>query len=162
MIDQGATTIWERRDGFVKGRGFQDPSMNSFNHYAFGSVGDYMMRWIGGIQPDESSPGYAHFLIRPRGGIQIQHARVEYDSIRGKIASAWRLDGEKLHLDVTIPANSSASVYLPTLEYESVKVDGRPIADAGPDVLLIDLKDGEALLDVRAGTYAFECKRPPQ
>jgi alpha-L-rhamnosidase len=162
MIDQGATTIWERRDGYVNGRGFQDPSMNSFNHYAFGSVGDYMMRWIGGIQPDESAPGYAHFLVRPRGGIQIQHARVEYDSIRGKIASAWRLDGEKLHLDVTIPANTSASVYLPTQEYESVKVDGRPVADAGPDVLLIDLKDGEALLDVRAGTYAFECKRPPQ
>jgi alpha-L-rhamnosidase len=162
MIDQGATTIWERRDGFVKGRGFQDPSMNSFNHYAFGSVGDYMIRWIGGIQPDEASPGYAHFTLRPRGGIQIQRAHVEYDSIRGTIVSAWRLDGDKFHLDATIPANTSASVYLPTNEYESIKVDGRGVADAGPDVLLVDLQGGEALLDVRAGTYAFECKRPAQ
>jgi alpha-L-rhamnosidase len=162
MIDQGATTIWERRDGFVKGRGYQDPGMNSFNHYAFGSVGEYMVQWIGGIQPDEASPGYAHFTLRPRGGIQIQNARVEYDSIRGKIVSAWRIEGDKFRLEATIPANTSASVYLPTAEYESVHVDGRPVGDAVPNVLLVDLKDGEALLDVRAGSYVFECKRPPQ
>jgi alpha-L-rhamnosidase len=162
MIDEGATTIWERRDGYVKGRGFQDPSMNSFNHYAFGSVGEYMMRWIGGIQPDPSAPGYAHFTVRPRAGIQIQHARAEYDSIRGKIVSAWKLDGERFRLEVTIPANTTASVYLPTKEYDSVRVDGHPVGEAGPDVLLVDLKDGEALLDVRAGSYVFECKRPPQ
>jgi alpha-L-rhamnosidase len=162
MIDQGATTIWERRDGFVKGRGFQDPGMNSFNHYAFGSVGEYMIRWIAGIQPDEDAPGWSHFTVRPRGGIQIQHARAEIATIRGAIASGWKLAGEKIHLDVTIPANTSASVYLPTQEFESITVDGRPVADAQPNVLLVDMKDGEALLDVRAGTYAFECKRPPQ
>jgi alpha-L-rhamnosidase len=162
MIDQGATTIWERRDGFVKGRGFQDAGMNSFNHYAFGSVGEYMMRWIAGIQPDEDAPGFSRFVIRPRGGIQIQHARAELATIYGTIASGWKLAGEKIHLDVTIPANTSASVYLPTNEYESITVDGRPVGDAAPNVLLVDLKDGEALLDARAGTYAFECKRPPQ
>ena len=66
MVDMGATTIWERWDGYVKGRGFQDPGMNSFNHWAFGSVGEWVWRELAGINPDDEQPGYKHFVIRPR------------------------------------------------------------------------------------------------
>jgi alpha-L-rhamnosidase len=68
MVDNGATTIWERWDGFVKGRGFQDPGMNSLNHWALGSVGEWMWRYIIGINPDEQQPGWKHFTIAPMPG----------------------------------------------------------------------------------------------
>jgi alpha-L-rhamnosidase len=158
-IAHGATTIWERRDAYVEGRGFQDASMNSFNHFAFGSVGEYLMGWVGGIQPDASAPGYARFAIHPRPGT-ITSAHAEYDSIRGTIASNWKLDGDAFRLDATIPANTQAKVYLPTSDRESIKVDGRALEDAKPHVSFVSLENGEAVLDVHAGTYAFECTRP--
>ena len=66
MVEMGATTIWERWDGYVKGRGFQDPGMNSMNHWAFGAVGEWMWRDLAGINPDDEQPGFKHFIIRPR------------------------------------------------------------------------------------------------
>ena len=67
-IENGATTIWERWDGYVKGRGFQDKGMNSFNHYAIGAVGEWMYRVMLGINTDDAHPGYKHFVMRPRAG----------------------------------------------------------------------------------------------
>jgi len=75
MIDNGATTIWERWDGYVKGRGFQNPGMNSFNHWAFGAVGEWIYRTVLGINPDEAQPGYKHFEIRPRPGGDVTWAK---------------------------------------------------------------------------------------
>ena len=93
MIDNGATTIWERWDGFVKGRGFQDPSMNSFNHWAFGAVGEWLWRNVIGINPeDPANPGYQHFIIHPRPGGGLSWAKGSYDSIRGPIVSDWKID----------------------------------------------------------------------
>jgi alpha-L-rhamnosidase len=104
--------LWERWDGFVPGRGFQDAGMNSFNHWAFGSIGEWLMRMVAGIDPDESSPAWTHVTIRPRPGF-ITHARGEYDSIRGRIASEWSVEDGALLLDVEIPVGTTATIVLP-------------------------------------------------
>jgi alpha-L-rhamnosidase len=113
MVEHGGTTIWERWDGFVEGRGFQNPFMNSFCHYAIGAVGEWMYRVIGGINPDESRPGFGHVIIKPIPGGGLSWAKVAYPSIRGRIVSNWRVEGSKLTMDVTIPPNMSASVHVP-------------------------------------------------
>jgi alpha-L-rhamnosidase len=113
MVENGGTTIWERWDGWVKGRGFQNPGMNSFNHYAIGAVGEWVWRPVAGINPDESEPGYRHFIIRPIPGGGLSSARGEYRAITGTIVSHWRIEDGLFTLDVTVPCNTSATVYLP-------------------------------------------------
>ncbi|MFQ5629373.1 MAG: glycoside hydrolase family 78 protein [bacterium] len=119
-IEQGATTLWERWDAYVAGRGIQDSDMNSFNHYAFGSVGEWMIRTILGINPDPENPGYEHVIIRPQPGGSLTWARGHYDSIRGRIAVAWRISGDCFDLDVDIPVNTTATVYLPASDVNSI------------------------------------------
>ena len=113
MIDNGATTIWERWDGYVKDRGFQDPGMNSLNHWALGSVGEWMWRNIIGLQPDEESPGWKHFTIAPKPGGGVTWAKGEYESIHGRIQVEWKIRNKTFKLDVTIPPNTTATVVLP-------------------------------------------------
>lgn len=154
-IDQGATTIWERWDGFVAGRGFQDPGMNSLNHWAFGAVGEWMYRTILGINP--GSPGYKHIVIRPVSGGGLDWAKGRYDSIRGRIAVHWKRAPGLFLLDVTIPPNTTAEVYLPAASIELVRESGKPVpqtvgiqsATAGPF--------GIQIVKVDSGTYSFAC-----
>lgn len=122
-IENGATTIWERWDGFVKGRGFQDPGMNSFNHWAFGSVGEWMMNAIIGIRP--GTPGWRRFVVSPEPGGGLSWAKGHYDSPAGRIAVSWKVVGDELKADVTIPANTRAKVRFPTgWTYEGAKEIG--------------------------------------
>ncbi len=120
-IDQGATTIWERWDGYVAERGFQDPGMNSFAHYALGSVGEWMMRTIIGIEPDPAAPGFRHFFLRPIPGGTLTWARGAHHSIRGRIACAWRLEDGRMIIDAEVPANTSATLFLPVPGQEAVR-----------------------------------------
>ena len=112
-IKHGATTMWERWDGWRHDKGFQDPSMNSFNHYAYGAVGDWMYRHILGIDPVEAHPGYQHIKVHPQPGGGLTWARGEYKSIHGTIGSAWEIKGGQFKLQVTIPGNTRATVTLP-------------------------------------------------
>ena len=112
-IDQGATTIWERWDGYVAGRGFQNPGMNSFNHVAIGAVGEWMYRHLLGIRYDEAKPGYSHFYIQPQPGQILERAQGSYRSIAGKIDVAWTFKNKVFTLDLTVPANTEATVVLP-------------------------------------------------
>jgi alpha-L-rhamnosidase len=109
-IRHGATTIWERWDGWTEQRGFQTANMNSFNHYALGSVGEWLYEYVAGIRP--AKPGYEEVLVAPVPG-SLEHARATYRSVRGEIASAWRRDGVAFELEVTIPPNVSATVIVP-------------------------------------------------
>lgn len=165
-IDHGATTLWERWDGYVPGRGFQDPGMNSFNHWAFGSVGEWLMRMVAGIDPDESAPGWKHFAIRPRPGA-ITRARGVYDSIRGRIVSDWAVEADGFRLDIEIPANSSARVYLPARDADQVTEGGRVAKDAVGVRLVGSERDGPGpdaitwrTFDVGAGRYHFRSAAP--
>jgi alpha-L-rhamnosidase len=134
-IDQGATTIWERWDGFVKGRGFQDPGMNSFNHYALGSVGEWMWRELAGIQLDEQQPGYKHFVIRPRPAGDLKWVKARYDSIRGPIEVEWEIADGVIRFSVAVPVNAAATIHIPTTDpakvTESGKLVGRAVCEVG-------------------------------
>jgi len=154
MIDNGATTIWERWDGFVKGRGFQDPGMNSFNHWAFGAVVEWMWREIVGLNPDDRYPAYERFAIRPRPGGGLTHAQGEYQSIRGLIRAAWRIEGELLALEVTVPPNTTATVRVPSTAPQQVTESGKPAARA-PGVRWLRQEAGAAVLEVTSGMYQF-------
>jgi alpha-L-rhamnosidase len=113
-IDQGATTIWERWDGYVAGRGFQSANMNSFNHVAIGAVGEWMYSHILGIRPDESQPGYRHFTIKPLPGGGLTWAKGSYHAITGPIEVAWTDDRQgSFVLNVTVPPNTEATVVTP-------------------------------------------------
>ena len=164
QIEQGATSIWERWDGVYPGRGFADPSMNSFNHYAFGAVGEWLTTCIAGIESDSDNPGYAHFFLHPRAGLQIPGAGARYHSIRGTIESNWHIEGDNFVLDATIPPNTWATVVLPALSVESVREGGKPALESAPNVRPLDYAKGlpgaeiagRASFEVRAGTYHFE------
>ncbi len=113
MIENGATTIWERWDGYVKGRGFQDPGMNSFNHWALGSVVEWLWTSTLGISPDESAPGWKRFYIRPVPGGGLTWAKGHYDSPVGRISVDWRHEAGEFKLHIEVPVNSTAIVTLP-------------------------------------------------
>ena len=92
-VKQGATTIWERWDGQKPDGSFQTTEMNSFNHYAYGAIGDWMYRVMAGIEIDEAAPGYKHVLIQPRPGGGFTSVKASHETPYGKVASAWTLDG---------------------------------------------------------------------
>jgi len=160
MLEQGATTIWERWDGYVKGRGFQNAGMNSFNHWALGSVGEWMWRNIVGINPDEAYPGYKRFTIRPRPGGGLEWAKGTYESIRGTIVSDWKIADNTFTLNVTIPANTTATVYVPTTAPESVAESGKQPAQA-KGVQFLRMEDGNAVFAVESGRYVFASEWKP-
>ena len=112
-IQHGATTIWERWDGWTDTGGFQDVGMNSFNHYSLGSVGEWLQRSVAGIDTDPHQPGFAHIVLRPRPDSRLTFARASFESIRGRIASAWTLDEGTFRWSVSLPANTTATATLP-------------------------------------------------
>lgn len=112
-ISQGATTIWERWDGFVKGRGFQDPGMNSFNHWAFGAVTEWLMRVVGGLNPGAPGKDWRDFVVEPKPGGGLSYADSKYRSHYGLIESSWKITGNRFELKVRVPANTQATVKLP-------------------------------------------------
>ena len=124
MIDQGATTIWERWDGYVQGRGFQSPGMNSFNHWAIGAVGEWVWRTLVGINPDESAPGFRHVTIRPMPDPRTAHVDGTYESVRGRIRVRSDLDVKTglYALDVKLPPGMTATVVLPTVGGKTLTV----------------------------------------
>ena len=153
-VTLGATTIWERWDGWRPDKGFQDPNMNSFNHYAFGSCGHYLFSCVGGISPLE--PGYQSFAVAPVIGEGLTWAKTSYASMYGEIVSNWRKEGGKVRLDVTVPPNTRALIRLPVASVEQVKESGRPLAQA-KGLTRIGAADAAAVcVQAVAGTYAFE------
>jgi alpha-L-rhamnosidase len=116
LVKQGATTVWERWDAYIAGRGIRMDKMNSFDHVAFGAVVEWMYRNILGINADIDHPGYEHFTIHPRTGGSLTWAKGSYNSIRGEIASSWKIENGRFILKVKIPANTTATVILPNGE----------------------------------------------
>ncbi|MFC5405860.1 glycoside hydrolase family 78 protein [Cohnella soli] len=154
-VTQGATTIWERWDGWTEERGFQDPGMNSLCHYAFGSVGEWLYRHVGGIQPDTSSPGFERTIIRPRPLGGLTSAKCSYDSIAGEIATAWTLENGVFRLTVTIPANMEAVVHVPSDVGEPITESGLPATQA-VEIRSLGRESDVERFAIGAGTYVFE------
>ena len=110
-VTQGATTIWERWDAIRPDGSLNDTGMTSLNHYALGSVADWLHRVVGGLSPAE--PGYARLRVAPKPGGGLTSARVWNETVRGRAEVAWRIADGSLHLDVVVPAGSTATVELP-------------------------------------------------
>jgi alpha-L-rhamnosidase len=155
QVKLGATTMWERWDGWTPDKGFQDPAMNSFNHYAFGSVGQWMYGSIAGI--DTGTPGFKKILLRPNPGDGLTHATAMYDSIRGTIESSWKRDGETTTYKFTIPVNTTATVHLHTKDPGGITESGKP-ARGAEGVKLLWSEGGVAAFQLESGTYEFLVK----
>ncbi len=155
-VTLGATTIWERWDGWTPENGFQDSGMNSFNHYAFGSVGQYLFGVIGGIQPDE--PGYSKILIEPAILTGLKWAKTSYESICGQIATEWKWEGDSIELDVGIPANTTATIHFPTDDEQNIFESG-VLAKNSDHVHFLYSECGRSVFRVGSGSYRFCIRR---
>lgn len=116
-VTQGATTMWERWDSWSHEKGFGDVGMNSFNHYAYGAVGEWFFETICGIQPslaaDASKAAFKEFTLAPIPGGELTYAKAAYESIHGEIRSGWEIDGDILSWSFSVPANTTANITLP-------------------------------------------------
>ncbi|MEJ7815221.1 MAG: glycoside hydrolase family 78 protein, partial [Rubrobacter sp.] len=153
-VKNGATTIWERWDGWTEENGFQSPNMNSFNHYSLGSVGEWLYRYVAGIDQDPGGTGYERILVRPRPGGGLTSARARYDSIRGTISSEWEISDGAFRLKTTVPANTTATVYVPASDGAGVTEGGGPAGEAEGVEFLREEK-GAAVFAVGSGEYEF-------
>ncbi len=153
-ITRGATTMWERWDGIGPDGAFQETSMNSFNHYAFGAIGDWMYRTIGGINVDPSAPGFKHALIAPRPGGGLTSASQTLETPYGRLHSAWTSSPDSLTLEVDVPANTSATITLPGTRAAQVWEGGQPIVP-GAGLRTIQQVGDAVQLEVGSGRYAF-------
>jgi alpha-L-rhamnosidase len=158
-VEHGATTIWERWDGIRPDSTFQDPGMNSFNHYAYGAIGDWMYGVVAGLEADPERPGYKHSLIAPHPGGGLTRARAALETQYGRLASAWTLADGRLTLDVTVPPNTSATVRLPGAARARVTESGQPLTAAAG--VRSAHPDGDDLaLELGSGEYSFAYDYP--
>jgi len=153
-VKQGATTIWERWDGQKPDGSFQDKGMNSFNHYAYGAIGDWMYRVMAGLEIDEAMPGYKHVLIQPRPGGGFTSATASHQTMYGPLSSAWTLKDGRFELSVEVPPNTRATVRLPRAQVAGVTEGGQALAKGNG---IADWRqDGDAVaIEVGSGQYRF-------
>nr|WP_272212025.1 alpha-L-rhamnosidase C-terminal domain-containing protein [Marinicella sp. W31]MDC2877920.1 alpha-L-rhamnosidase C-terminal domain-containing protein [Marinicella sp. W31] len=125
-IRHGATTIWERWDGWTPDGGFQSPNMNSFNHYAYGAVGEWIWSRLAGIDWNEADPGYRSVLARPIFDRRIGHVAATYEARTGMVESRWRIEGDNGEWQLVLPPSVTADVVLPD-GLSDIVVDGAPV-----------------------------------
>jgi alpha-L-rhamnosidase len=152
-IEQGATTIWERWDGYVKGRGFQSRGMNSFNHYAYGSVVEFFYTTIFGINPDPENPGYANIIFEPVFDPTLSSVEGSYHSIRGLIKVKWEkfnLENQKTkyRYNFSIPPNTTGTLKLKLLNGKIELWDSRNRN--------IHVNEGQKEVKLKTGSYLME------
>jgi len=153
-VKKGATTIWERWDGIKPDGSFQDAGMNSFNHYAYGAIGEWLYRVVAGIEVDPDCAGYKHVLIRPQPGGGLDRVRAALDSPYGKLAVAWTLTDDGFRLQVTVPPNVRATLHIPATRLSQVTESGQRLKRA-PGVRVVGLKNGAAVVEIGSGSYDF-------
>jgi alpha-L-rhamnosidase len=148
-IEQGATTIWERWNSYSKDKGFGDVKMNSFNHYSLGACGEWMFRSMLGIETDGA--GFKKITMKPELGEGITWAKGHYDSIQGRISSDWKIENKTFHWNITVPANTTATVYVPAKDAAAVTESGKAAAEA-EGVKFLRMENDRAVYQVAAGS----------
>jgi alpha-L-rhamnosidase len=153
-VKAGATTIWERWDGIKPDGTFQNPGMNSFNHYAYGAIGEWMYRVVAGLELDPEDPGYRHVLAQPQPGGRLASAEARLETLYGEAASGWTLADGRATVSVTVPPNARGTVRLPAASLAGVTEGGLAVASA-PGVRSA-AQDGDAVVvEVGSGQYRF-------
>lgn len=152
-VKMGATTIWERWDGEKTDSTFEDPGMNSFNHYAYGAIGDWMYRVSAGIET--MGPGYKHLIIQPHPTKKLEFSKASFESSYGKVVSGWERKDGKLAIKISVPANSTATIILPAISAGKVTESGKVLSQ---NVYLKDIKtsDNKLFMEAGSGDYVFE------
>ena len=158
-VKMGATTIWERWDGQKPDSTFQTTGMNSFNHYSYGAIGDWMYRQMVGLDTYEDGAGYKHSKVQPHIGGGFTNASASLQTYYGKLSSGWKLEGDNIYLDVTIPANTYASVFIPTYDVNLVSENGVGLKNAN-GITLVGQKNNYFETNLGSGEYHFVIKYP--
>lgn len=144
-VTQGATTVWERWDGWTEENGFQDVVMNSFNHYAYGSIGAWLYSVVAGIELDPARPGYKHIILRPQPGGGLNQATGKLETLYGELVSQWTLAGGTFEWTLVVPPNTTATVHLPLKEASEITLNGQAVSGS--------------VHEVEAGEYRFVVSR---
>jgi alpha-L-rhamnosidase len=147
MIEKGATTIWETFQGDV-----------SHSHPMFGSVCAWYYQHLGGISPDQDHPGFKHSIIKPSPVTSLTYANTSFQSPYGTIKTGWRFVGDDYQLNVSIPPNTSATVYVPACSQNEVMEGGQKAAQS-TGIDFIGLENDRAVFKVRSGSYGFMVKQ---
>jgi len=156
-VKMGATTIWERWDGWTPDKGFQNIGMNSFNHYSLGSCGEWLYSSVAGISSDPATPGFKQIIIHPVPDAKLTKASGQLRSIHGLIGSVWSTSGDNFSLTATVPTNTTATVYVPCKDASSVMESGKPAKNA-EGVKFLRMENGAAVFAVDSGRYQFTSK----
>jgi len=154
-VTMGATTIWERWDGIRPDSSFQAVTMNSFNHYAYGAIGDWMYRVMAGLDADE--PGYKSLLIKPNPGGGFTQASATLQTLYGPAASRWQREENTLTMEIEIPANTTATILVPTSDVSSITEGGKPLPSL-PEIKITGIENGYVVLKTGSGKYSFSVK----
>ena len=157
-VDQGATTVWERWNSYTKESGFGDAAMNSFNHIAYGTAGEWMFGYMAGIQYDMENPGFKHILLQPEPNQFLTYVDCSYRSPYGTIVSNWKYEGEQLIYNAVVPANSTSTVSLPVEDGKSVLVNGKPADEVTLErdgVVYVKTEEGKAVFHTLSGSFGF-------
>ncbi len=153
MIQKGATTLWEHWNGDT-----ERPEMNSNNHFAFGSVCEWMFRYLAGIDQVDDSAGFHHILIRPQFSdhkSELNWVKAKYELIAGLIYSEWKISSEQIDFEVVIPANTCATVILPAKSPRDIKENDNPLPES-LGISNVRISNSQAIFEIGAGSYKFK------
>ncbi len=156
-VKMGATTIWERWDGIKPDSTFETPSMNSYNHYSYGAIGDWMYRKMVGIDTYDDGVGYKHIKIQPHIGGGFTKASASLKTYYGTLSNAWSAADNETDMDVEIPANTKATVYIPATDANAVTESGKSLFD--DNIKVTATEDGYVVMELGSGKYHFAVKK---
>ena len=153
-VTQGATTIWERWDGQKPDKTFQSTGMNSFNHYAYGAIGEWMYNYVAGLSIDPENPGYKHILFNPHPGGGLTRAAAELKTMYGIAKSSWKIEGGAFNYEVVIPANTTANITLPKAKSSSIYLNDKSLSEISKQ----KTKDSgnDVIIELGSGIYHFK------
>ncbi len=157
-VKMGATTIWERWDGIKPDSTFQVPSMNSYNHYAYGAIGDWMYRTVAGLDTYEDGAGYKHIRVKPLIGGGFTSVSANLQTYYGMASVSWKTEGGNLVMDIEIPANTKATVYVPAKSADGVK-EGTAALSEVKDISVKGMEGDYVVMEVGSGKYHFTSTR---
>ncbi|WP_181028667.1 family 78 glycoside hydrolase catalytic domain [Pseudoclavibacter sp. RFBA6] len=163
-VDQGATTYWERWNSYTLEDGFGDVSMNSYNHYAYGAVSEWIYNTVAGVNQDPTQAGYQHSVLKPQPDAdgRVTWANAAFTTNYGTLVSDWTTENGSFEYHVEVPANSSATVYVPVDDKSKTVLEGGLAAVDAEGVTLVGIENGIAQLEVVSGSFDFTVGVAPE
>ncbi len=153
-VTKGATTIWERWDGIKPDGSFENADMNSFNHYAYGAIGDWMYRVVAGIDIEGDGVGYKKIRINPHLGGNFSYVSADYKTPYGKVSSYWEIKDSILKLKTEIPPNTTAFIHIPAIFLKDITESGKPLSLV-KEIEVVDERENNIVIKVGSGEYEF-------